>query len=322
MKSQGARMLILGLIVTVTTMMICLKISQNTKLYQIVVKPTKYQSAVQMETPDENGYIRSLVIVTGLSKNHYEEGGHMLQSVHHFLPDNKIIVYDLGLLKSQVDSLKEEKNVEVRVHNFSAYPRFRDQPYKGLGCYSFKPQILYEVMKEYSVVAWLDASIRLLKPIHACVEHLDVEPLTVCNPHLHNYRIVQFTRDAMLDYFNTAREKWNKVIGYQSGCIFFRMTPKLRPILDAWYECSLHRECMCGGDLKPQTSDSKCNGSSINGAGTNSTEYVNCHRYDQSALSLIVGNELGIEKVDSLVHRECTNSNHIERHFIPKIKSN
>ncbi len=263
-----------------------------------------------------DSYIRSLVVVTGVSDNHYNEAIKMIASVHRFLPDNKIIIYDIGLKTDQIDLLKKEKNVEVRYHNFSAYPRFNNQNYLGLGCYSFKPQIIREVMKEYNVVAWLDASIRLLKPPHACMEHLDVEPLTVCNPHLPAYRAVQFARDAMLNYFNVKRENWGSVIGYQSGCIFFRMTPKLRPILDAWYECSLHRECMCGGDIKPRRKrEPRCKLINENQStdGINKTNFIGCHRYDQAALSFIVGKELGIEKVDSLVHRECTESNDIQR---------
>ena len=127
--------------------------------------------------------------------------------------------------------------------------------------------------------------------------------------------MVQLARDAMLNYLNMKRENWGSVIGYQGGCLFLGMTPKLRPILDAWYECSLHRECMCGGDLKPHRSEPRCNINieSKSTDGINITNFIGCHRYDQAALSFIVGKELGIEKVDSLVHRECTESNDIQR---------
>ena len=38
-----------------------------------------------------------LTVVTGISSNHYAESLDMIGSVHHYLPNTDLIVYDLGL---------------------------------------------------------------------------------------------------------------------------------------------------------------------------------------------------------------------------------
>ena len=78
----------------------------------------------------------SLVVVTGISDNHFEEAMDMIGSVHHFLPDTKIIVYDLGLSKSHLQALHCIENIEVRHYNFPKYPDF-GKTY-GLGGYTWK----------------------------------------------------------------------------------------------------------------------------------------------------------------------------------------
>ena len=55
-----------------------------------------------------------LVIVTGISSNHFMEVLDMIGSVHYFLPNTKIILYDLGLHENQLQLIYELKNVEVR----------------------------------------------------------------------------------------------------------------------------------------------------------------------------------------------------------------
>ena len=89
----------------------------------------------------------SLVVVTGISDNHFEEAMDMIGSVHHFLPDTKIILYDLGLSKSHLQALHCVENIEVRYYNFANYPDF-GKTY-GLGGHTWKVHIVNEVSKQF-----------------------------------------------------------------------------------------------------------------------------------------------------------------------------
>ena len=254
-------------------------------------------------------YLRSLVIVSGISTNHFIEIQDMIGSIHYFLPSTRIIIFDLGLNDDQIQELKTFENVQLRKHNYEAYPQFKGP---GLGCYAFKPQIIHEVLKEHEIVFWMDSSIRLIQPLNAsCMETLNIKPLMACKPHLQTRRIVQFTHESTLKYLNITREDalLSHVVGYQAGCILYKRSDALKPVIDTWFECTLHEECICGGKYippnacewdKPKTRDDPV--------------FIGCHRFDQAALALIVGKEFGMETVDKLVYRElCSPSLFIHR---------
>ena len=63
-----------------------------------------------------------LVVVTAASNNHYAESQDMIGSVQKFLPNTKLIVYDLGLTQKQKEKLHRYCNVEVRPFQFENYP--------------------------------------------------------------------------------------------------------------------------------------------------------------------------------------------------------
>jgi len=63
-----------------------------------------------------------LVIVTAASSNHYAESQDMIGSVQKFLPNTKLIVYDLGLTQKQKETLCRYCNVEVRPFQHENYP--------------------------------------------------------------------------------------------------------------------------------------------------------------------------------------------------------
>ena len=94
----------------------------------IVLKVVFLKSAVSLMQFTESANISlqelatSLVVVTGISDNHFEEAMDMIGSVHHFLPDTKIILYDVGLSKSHLQALHCIENIEVRHFKFAKYP--------------------------------------------------------------------------------------------------------------------------------------------------------------------------------------------------------
>ena len=258
--------------------------------------------------------LNDLVVVTGISHNHYNEALDMLGSVHHFLPNTSIILYDVGLNSKQVKALKGLKNIEIRHYEFEAKGRtdYRKLGYtrKGLGCYAWKIFAMDEISKEHKIFLWLDSSIRILKPLttNHCIESVNDIPLTACFSHMPERRMMEFTNEGTVKYFNITRQQMKDVVGLQSGCLMFNMTKKMRLIMEKWVDCAYNEECICG--TKNRTDKEQCNTHMPVG-----TKFIGCHRYDQATLTWLLALFLGMDKVDKVyqcngvfqINRRATN---------------
>ena len=257
--------------------------------------------------------MNNLVVVTGISTNHYNEALDMLGSVHYFLPNTPIILYDVGLKSEQVKALKELKNVEIRQYEFEAKGRtdYRKLGYytKGLGCFAFKIFIMDEVSKDYKIFLWLDASIRLLKPLttNRCIESLNDIPLGACFSHMKDRRMMEFTKDGTIEYFNITRQQMKDVVGFESNCLMFKMTKTMRLIMEKWVDCAYNEECICG--TKSRTDEEFCNTSIPQG-----TKFIGCHRYSQATLTWLSALYFGINKADKVVNSNCNGVFSIHRY--------
>ena len=78
--------------------------------------------------------------------------------------------------------------------------------------------------------------------------------------------------------------------------------------LSYWVDCALHQECIA----PPGTKLVPCNfklGNENKGAGM----YIGCHRYDQSALAMILIREFGLQVWNMTVHDEVKTLVHVQR---------
>ncbi len=93
----------------------------------------------------------------GFSDNHFDEGQSLIKNIHKFLPDDKLIVYDMGLSSSQRHRL--EKYCKCEVRTFTA-KKYSSAPHvANLGTYAFKPLIINETMHEFGFIFWVDTSV-------------------------------------------------------------------------------------------------------------------------------------------------------------------
>ena len=103
-----------------------------------------------------------MAVVTAISSDHFKEVQDMIHSAQKNAPNTKIFVYDLGLKKHERKILSDHCFVEVRTFPFSKYPSH----FRGLALNeAWKPIIINELAKEYDVILYGDASLRLLKPV-------------------------------------------------------------------------------------------------------------------------------------------------------------
>ena len=219
------------------------------------------------------------LIVSAISSNHYEEAKDMIGSAQHFLPTRRIVIYDLGLQESQRKELKKFCNVELRKFDFEKYP-----PYvKSLDKYAWKPIIIRQLAHEAEYIFWGDSSIRFVKDFESTFSKLDKFPL---KGHHHNPDIVQLTHTGTLDYLNVTREAMQNVNGIEGGVVLYKTNEVAMHIIDVWYDCAMHEDCIA----PKNTGIYGCNFSL---AKPGSTKYIGCHRFDQSALNVVIVREYG-----------------------------
>ena len=234
--------------------------------------------------------LKRLVIVTAISDNHFTESLDMLSSVKQCLPHNKIILYDLGLSKHNLDTIEHSyKMVEIRHFPFHDYSHLKHV--KNLFTYAWKPIIIKRVSLEYDVIMYGDASIRMIScDIEKALQLLFNFPfLSVLQL---RHLAVEVTHDGMLNYLHYPKEREDLVdmkAVAATGFLLWAKPEMKEKFIEPWLDCALHVECIAprGAKLGP------C------GKMTHDGHYVGCHRYDQSALALILAREFGKDFVNT-----------------------
>ena len=186
-----------------------------------------------------------LAVVTAISSNHFEEVQDMIHSVQTNAPNTKIFVYDLGLKEHERKNLSEHCYVEVRTFPFNKYP-----PYFSALLFNeaWKPVIVNEIAKDYDVVLYGDASLRLLKPLKDSVlPYLMEFPFVAAPPAGHP--VISFTPPEMYDYLglNLTRMQALKALPkeFQSAMMCIWATKLMKDkFLKHWVDCAMHEECM------------------------------------------------------------------------------
>ena len=228
-----------------------------------------------------------LVVMTGISSNHFKESRDMIASVQKFLPNTKLIVYDLGLNDNQRKTMLTYCNVELRTFHFELYPPHVKELFK----YAWKPIMHRDVAEEYEVILYGDASMRLKGNFKDTVlPLLQMFPYVPGNVFLH-CSIISMTHEGMLNYLNVSRQEVADVLIHTIQATLHTVwaTQQIKEkLIKYWVDCALHPECIA----PPGAGIFGCNMSMVK---TNPGKYVGCHRFDQSALNVILYREFGAE---------------------------
>ena len=244
-------------------------------------------------------HVEHFLIVSAISSDHYDEAKDMIGSAQHFLPTRRIVMYDLGLQESQRKELRKFCNVELRVFDFEQYPPH----FKSLRKYAWKSFIIRKLALETEYLFWADASVRFAKDFESSLSKLDKFP--VKGRH-HSIDMIQLTHTGTLDYFNITREAMQNVKGIESGLVLYKINNVTMHILDLWCDCAMHEDCIApkNADVYP------CNFKLVK---PNSTEYIGCHRFDQSVLNIVIVREYG-NKVYKYITDSLVDSLKVDRH--------
>ena len=207
----------------------------------------------------------------------------MIGSIQKHMPGAKIIIYNLGLERRQLRQICQMCNVELRHFDFDLYPP-HITPY-NLRTYAWKPIIVGTVSREYEIVMWADASLRLRTSLKEFVfpYFLTAELPFVGHPNLHFY-VVQLTHDSTIKHLNFTREMLKGLPEIEANSDVFWFTRNVKKLVDEWVECALISDCIApaGSTVGVYLYCAMWFG------GPEYTTFSGCHRFDQSVLNILI----------------------------------
>ena len=245
-----------------------------------------------------------LAVVTAISSDHFGEAQDMIHSAQKNAPNTKIFVYDLGLKEHERKNLSEHCFVEVRTFPFSKYPSY----FRALALNeAWKPIIINELAKEYDVILYGDASLRILKPVKdEVLPHLMEFPFVAAPAY--NHAVIPVTPPEMYNYLGlnlTRMEAWKVFpdeIQSTMMCVWATELMKDK-FLKNWIDCAMHEECMSPKGYVRRTDCHLERTQQPNYRG----EYTGCMRC-QSIVNILLYREFGAV-VWKKLHRPELNGN-------------
>ena len=231
-------------------------------------------------------FMGRLVTVTAISDNHFDESQYMLSSVETCLPQNKIILYDLGLSENNKRMIQElYKTVQIRPFPFSDYYK-NNTHVRDLLTFAWKPIIIKKVSQENDIIMYGDASMRMKScNITAALSQLLYFPFFAAVGL--KYIAIEFIHDGMIEYLQYPKARKDLAHMYSieaTGFLLWANAMMKEVLIEPWFDCALKKECIApaGAKISPCHFTNNHDG-----------HYVGCHRYDQSALDLILAREFG-----------------------------
>ncbi|KAI8795663.1 CAunnamed protein product [Biomphalaria glabrata] len=219
------------------------------------------------------------VIASGVKPDLFPEAVVLMNSIKSLLPHYKTVLYDLGLSASEQLLLNKHCNVswncETRVFKFDKYPSH----VKYLNIKSYRPLCIQEMLHRYGAVIWVDdgyyftESNLTLSLTRAKEFGLQGWPLK--DP------TSSFTHPKMFKFFNMDQNSYFFQHAIEASHLMVFNTEKVsKDVMLPWVKCALMEECIS----PPGAQDSGCNY-----FRKPLFKYTGCHKYDMSALNVILG---------------------------------
>jgi hypothetical protein len=184
-----------------------------------------------------------LVLVTGANKSHARSLVQLLTSVRAFEPDLFVVVYDLGLTRSQRRLARRAFPCRLETFDFARYP-----PHLNIkvsrGQYAWKPTIVDEVARKYGGwVCWMDAGNVLISDLSSLRSH--VREHGFYSPSS-DKTVADWTHPGMLSWFGLGSD-WDG-LGKQNlngACVCFdTRNAGAAALLSEWARLALVEECI------------------------------------------------------------------------------
>ncbi|XP_071109027.1 uncharacterized protein [Haliotis cracherodii] len=203
-----------------------------------------------------------------------------LKAIEGYYPDISLVIYDVGLYKREYKLLEKYCNCIVRKFITSAYPNH----VADFSNNAWRPIILQEALDEFGSIMYLDPTARFKGPDSLkVIRNRGWRDFMVWDMQVH-MDVVAYTDPEMFRYLQEDRCAFKEAGMIDTEIIvLFKSTNTWNLLMKPWLKCAFSAECIapsgsrhdvCFHIRKPKT--------------------TGCHRYDQSALSIVLNRALQI----------------------------
>ncbi|XP_052779990.1 uncharacterized protein LOC128217128 [Mya arenaria] len=223
------------------------------------------------------------VLVTAASSSHFLISQGLVRSVQEKVltkyPAVQLFYFDLGLRPEEKNLLRRNcKECIMRSFPFNKVPKHVANLYS----YAFKPIIVNLMYKEHGHVWWLDASVRLVTDELLMPLRYLRETGILFFTYGSSLNVALHTHGDMFRYFSEDPCNYKSYGEVEAGSIMFRRSHVTDVVLRLWAACALEEGCVapkdttryCDADISERVMSDRLSGA--------------CHRYDQSALGIIL----------------------------------
>jgi hypothetical protein len=250
--------------------------------------PQEYRTILHDMTESIHGSY-DIILLTAASSNHFLESQALLKNVHEnvypYLKNFTLIYYNLGLTEKERTLLVKYCRCQVIDFPFHKFPDFM----KKLTCYSWKPVLVKSSLQKANVVFWIDASIRFNNSSTNLTQYIQRGRERGVQIGGSGEEATFRTSQMTYHFFGDESCSYLSLGEMQTGYgIYFREHFVDRVILEPWVACAISEECMCPkkGSILDCTHSNSMAAKYYKGEGP--IVYGLCHRFDQSALGLIL----------------------------------
>ncbi|XP_045173066.1 uncharacterized protein LOC123534739 [Mercenaria mercenaria] len=227
--------------------------------------------------PDETNLPKMPVFVTAASASHYTEVMELVYNISAVIDkykETKLIVYDLGFYTSQKKEIERVCKCEVKTFPYTDLP----QHMKLMKGYAWKPVVIQLAARDHPFVIWMDASVRFtttdLDAHFERARNLGVMAAKGFAPiamRTHPKTFLSLGEEACtFKATNEFEATFILIFGNKFVSEFF-----LKP----WVSCALSFGCVV-----PDYNTNRY----INCDRSKEQVYFDCHRFDQSVLSILL----------------------------------
>ncbi|MEM7061699.1 MAG: DUF1647 domain-containing protein [Cyanobacteria bacterium P01_B01_bin.77] len=202
-----------------------------------------------------------MVIVTAANSAYFMGLENLVGSIHFWAPKHKIILYDLGLEKADLEEINYWKNISV-VRGFM--PQNAPPHCRVIHCYAWKPIAIYHALQQYPAVLWIDAGSDLRSPLDTVQSHLEREGHFFVQGQ--DLDMTLMSHDGCYEALNAQKSDFQGK-PYFAGNLqgYVQHSHAHTHILEPLYTCALKQDCIAP-------------------SGSNLTN----HRFDQTVLSILI----------------------------------
>ncbi|XP_015605058.1 uncharacterized protein LOC107272420 [Cephus cinctus] len=220
--------------------------------------------------------VQNVTIVSLLRPGSEQHIYGFVRNVSHFLPNNSIILYSVGLNDEALLNARTACNstrCNVIQFDISSFPAHVEDD----RLHVYRPLVIQMALSTLENILYMDSNVRLNSSDIS--KYLLPKSGILTWPTRH--AISSLTHSKMYEYFHVSAESFFFLPLVRASHLVIRNTNEIRDnVMLPWVQCALTRDCIC--PIGAQSAGCRFN-------KRPQYRYSGCHAYDTSALNIVLG---------------------------------